>query len=103
AETPVEARSLIETMPMRTRSWPSPREAPSSLTGFVLANELEELAVGAPAALLRRARGVLARVAHERAQALQVGAGVVGGEAGRRRVVGNQLGAPALGLVQGEG
>src|SRR5436190_1295781 len=87
-------------MPMRTRSWPS--EAWLSLIGFVLADELEQLAVSATAALLGRACRVLARVAHQGAQALQVGAGVQGREARGRRVVGDQLGAPALCLVQGE-
>src|SRR5258705_3201471 len=86
---------------MRTRSRSVPASR-ASLIAFVLADELEQLAVGAAAALLGRARGVLARVADERAQALQVGAGVSGGEARRRLVGGGQLGAPALGLVQGE-
>src|SRR5213080_4273677 len=88
-------------MPMRTRSWPS--EAVPSLIGFMLADELKQLTVSATAALLGRARRVLARVAHQRAQALQVGARVQSGKTSGRRIVGEQLGAPALCLVQREG
>src|SRR6478735_9074225 len=89
-------------MPMRTRSWPSPVEARGSLIAIVLADEPEQLAVGAAAALLGRARRVLACIADECAQPLHVGADVGGGESRRRFFVCDQLGAPALGLVQRE-
>src|SRR3978361_925069 len=87
---------------MRTGSRPSLAVCAASLIGLVLANELEQLAKGPTAALLGRARRILARAADEGAQALQVGAWVRGGERRPRPVVGDQLGAPALGLVQGE-
>src|SRR5512142_2575539 len=72
----------------------------------VLADELEQLSVGAAAARGGARRGVgalvLPRPPYQAAQALQVGAGVVLGPARERRVVGEQLVAPALGAVQGE-
>src|SRR5437762_2482574 len=83
---------------MRTRS----SGVLSSAIALVLADELEQLAESAAAALLGCGGGILARAADEGAQALQVGAGVGAREARRRLVVGDQLGAPALGGVQGE-
>src|SRR4051794_1760325 len=73
-----------------------------SAIGCVLADELEELAIGTAVALLGRCGGVPSRVADERAQLLQVGTGVLAREARRCLVVGDQLGAPTLGPVQRE-
>src|SRR5450755_2686204 len=86
---------------MRTRSR-SLAAAPGSDAALMLADELEQLAIGPPAALFRSEGGVPARVADEGAQLLQVGPRVVAREARRRRVLGDQLGAPALGAMQGE-
>src|SRR5437868_5406516 len=92
---PADARSLTETTPMR-------RGSNVSLP-MVLADELEELSIGAAAALLGRGRSVLAGGAHEAAQLLQVAARIRGGPALDRFVGGEQLAAPALGFVQGQG
>src|SRR6185369_2228951 len=73
-----------------------------SAIALVLADESEQLAIGAAAALLGRARRVLARVADERAQLLHVGVGVLAREARRRVVVGDRLGAQPLGMVRRE-
>ena len=83
---------------MRTASCFAGVPAGSGVVGCMLvpADELEQLAIGPAAALLGRQRLVLARIANQRAQLLQVGARVLAREARRRRVGGDQLGAPAL-------
>ena len=68
----------------------------------MLADELEQFAEGAAAALFGHQRGVLAGRADQAAQLLHVGFGVRGDPARRGIVVGDQFGAPALGLVQRE-
>ena len=67
-----------------------------------LLDELEQLAERAPAALLRGERGVLSALRNSAAQLLRVGGGELLHEGADARVVGDQLGAPALGLVQRE-
>src|SRR5450432_1704415 len=87
---------------MRTGSRAAVSGVDSGIALVLTSNELEELAKSAPASLLGRERGILARAAHERAQTLRVDARVIGRKSRRGVVVGDQLGAPAFGLVQRE-
>src|SRR3954468_22416672 len=91
----------METRPMRTGSRAA--VVAGSLTArLLLADELEQLAIRAAAALLGDERGILARIAHQGEPALGGDADVLARESRRRPVVGDQFGAPAFGLVQGE-
>src|SRR5450755_4532699 len=87
---------------MRTGSRIVALRADASATLLMLADELEQLAIGASAALLGNVGRVLPGIADDRAQALQIGARMRGREARGRGVVGDQLGAPALGLMERE-
>src|SRR5664280_708945 len=98
---PEDARSLTDTMPTRTVS-SGTAELVESRIGLARADELEQLAKGASAALLDDQRLVLARVADQRSKLLQIRAGTLAGKAGGGRIVGDQLGTPALGVVQGQ-
>src|SRR6218665_445808 len=123
AKTPLLARSLIETMPILTGSWPwcgSLRWPGVSLIVVLLmhvrhiratqmpAHQLEQFAVSTALARCQalRQRGLARRwrtfagLANQCAQLLRIGAGARGHPGEQRRVIGNQPVAPLFGLVQ---